>query len=445
MDFQFKWNDLLKDYSHQPELCRYLQENQYLTRTEWAAAWTSHHRHYNTITSSPVEGMHKVLKDYLMTSTGDLLRVIARIEQMVKSQYSKYAKEIASSKHRTKFQHKLESMPFLPPGIHDVLTPPAIERIRQQDLLRQKEQQQQRGGHPCSGLFEKTNGLPCRHTLQEVIAARSELRLNYLYDDHWRYQREHGPSMRSSSRPYQSILEPLTVQTRGAPRRNEASTRRDPSAFERRVPPSIPRFQPYHQSQGQTLAEALQQVNTSVTVSIPTSTSAAHPVTTCISMSIPAPAPPPATSSWSSPPVAVAVSVTMASPPVWQPPTLEEFLADVESRQSQPVLYNCNDMMSATNFLTETGQEEDPAELVEARNMALAKQGVFASCTPTMAWNYHFGDLEAFYTERFAQVDAQDAIVEPEVTSPWRPKRAAAVAAPEAWKTLGPRKRRRCE
>jgi hypothetical protein len=66
--------------------------------------------------------MHKILKDYLMTSTGDLLRVVGRIEQMVKSQYSKYAKEIASSKHRTKFQHKLESMPFLPPDIHDILT-----------------------------------------------------------------------------------------------------------------------------------------------------------------------------------------------------------------------------------------------------------------------------------------------------------------------------------
>jgi hypothetical protein len=444
MDFQFKWNDLLKDYSHQPELCRYLQENQYLTRTEWAAAWTSHYRHYNTITSSPVEGMHKVLKDYLMTSTGDLLRVVARIEQMVKSQYSKYAKEIASSKHRTKFQHKLKSMPFLPPRIHDVLTPPAIERIRQQDLLRQKEQQQRRSGHPCSGLFKKTNGLPCRHTLQEVMAARSTLRLNHLYNDHWRYQRDQGPSVFSSTRPYQSILEPLTAQTRGAPRRNEASTRRDPSAFERRVPPSMPRFQPYHRSQGQTLAEALQQVNTSVTVSIPNSASAADPVTTCISVSIPAPAPLPATSPWSSPPVAVAVSVTMASPPVWQPPTLEEFLADVEDRRDQPVLHNNNDIMSATNFLAETGQDGDPAELVEARNMALAKQGLFASCTPTMAWNYHFGDMEAFYAERFAQADAQDAIVEPEDTSTRRPKRASAVAAPEAWKDLSPRKRQRC-
>ena len=101
--------------------------------------------------------------------------------------------------------------------------------------------------------------------------------------------------------------------------------------------------------------------------------------------------------------------------------------------------------MSATNFLAETGQEEDPAELVEARNMALATQGLFASCTPTMAWNYHFGDMEAFYAERFAQVDAQDALVEHEEVPSPRPKRAAAVAAPEAWKSLGPRKRRRCE
>ena len=230
-----KWNELLKDYSHQQELCRYLRENQYLTHTEWAAAWTSHHRHYNTITSSPIEGMHKVLKDYLLTSRGDLLRVVERIGQTIRNQYNKYRKEIASSRHSVKFGHRLESMPFLPPGIHDVLTPPAIERIRKQDLLRQKEQGQRRGRHPCSGLFEKINGLPCRHTLQDVTAARLTLRLNYLYDDHWRYQREQGPSICLSPRPHHSVLEPLAAQTRGGPRRSEASARRDPGCHHRGV------------------------------------------------------------------------------------------------------------------------------------------------------------------------------------------------------------------
>lgn len=128
--------------------------------------------------------MHKVLKDYLITSTGDLLRVVERISQMVNSQYNKYRKDLASSIHSVKFRHTITSMPYLPSGIYEILTPPAIKRIRQQDLLRQEELRNRRGGHPCSGLFKKINGLPCRHTLQEVIAAGSTLRLNHLYDNH---------------------------------------------------------------------------------------------------------------------------------------------------------------------------------------------------------------------------------------------------------------------
>jgi len=63
-------------------------------------------------------------------------------------------------------------------------------------------------------------------------------------------------------------------------------------------------------------------------------------------------------------------------------------------------------MGRVTRFLAETGQENDPMELVEARHMALATSGLFASCTPIMAWNYHFGDKEAFYAKRSTQVDA---------------------------------------
>ncbi len=59
---------------------------------------------------------------------------------MINSQYNKYRKEITSSKHSIKFKHKLELMPFLLPGSHSVLTPPAIKLIRQQDLLLQKHQ-----------------------------------------------------------------------------------------------------------------------------------------------------------------------------------------------------------------------------------------------------------------------------------------------------------------
>jgi hypothetical protein len=401
-----------------------------------------------------------------MTSRGDLLRVIGRIGQMVKNQYNKYRKQIASSKHSIKFKHNLESLPFLPSDIRDMLTPPAIERIRQQDLLRQKEQRQRRGGHPCSGMFEKVNGLPCRHTLQDIRNSGSTLRLNHLYDDHWRYQRERGRSIRLSPRPYQSVLEPLPAQTRGAPRRNEASTRRDLSAFERPVLPFVRQPQPLHQSQGQTLAEVLGQVNTSVTVSIPASTPATAPVTTSVSVSIPAPtlvsSPTP---SCLSSPVSVTVSITLArsplqssppqspppqSPPpqslspkpVWQPPSLEEFLADIERRRSQPrgPDLNVRNMGGYFNYMAETGQQDDPLKLIQARHMALDR-GLFADCTPTMAWNFYFGDREAFYAEKYAQ--APNPLLESQDKPRRAPKRAAAVTASDAWIGLSPRKRQR--
>ena len=64
-----------------------------------------------------------------MTSQGDLLRVINCIKQMVNSQYSKYQKDIASARYSIKFWYKLEKMPFLPPGIYNIITPIAIKLV----------------------------------------------------------------------------------------------------------------------------------------------------------------------------------------------------------------------------------------------------------------------------------------------------------------------------
>jgi hypothetical protein len=221
LDFQQKWDELLKDYEDQPELCKYLLDQQWQTRTEWATAWTSHHRHYNTITTSPVEGMHKVLKDYIQTSKGDLLRVVGNIEQMIQNQYNKYTKDLASARHTLKFKLKLESAPFLPDNLHDILTPAALGLIKEQNELRLKVEKTRRG-HPCSGLYEKTNGLPCYHTMQS--AASSVAPLHFAFDDHWRYDRLHcGRSIGVPPRQYQTVREPVIASTRGGPRKNEAS------------------------------------------------------------------------------------------------------------------------------------------------------------------------------------------------------------------------------
>ncbi|KAF1811092.1 hypothetical protein P152DRAFT_459972, partial [Eremomyces bilateralis CBS 781.70] len=51
--------------------------------------------------------------------------------------------------------------------------------------------------------------------------------------------------------------------------------------------------------------------------------------------------------------------------------------------------------------------------------------------------------IEAFYDERFAQVNAQNALLQSQDVRRERPKRAAAETASNAWKGLSPRKRQR--
>jgi hypothetical protein len=389
--------------------------------------------------------MHKVLKDYLETSRGDLLRVVQRIKEMILNQYNKYRKDIATARHTIKFEHKLDAMPFLPPGIHNIVTPPAIEQVRQQELLRQQHYAECRI-EPCTGGFRKIYGLPCSHSLQQMRNLGSTLHLNHFDDDHWRYE-----SIDMSPRPHERILEPLAVPGRGRPRRDEASTRRDPSAFELPVPPTA------HQSPPRSLAEILQETITA----LPSIQSLFLYLLLLYLLLYPyrispvAVSPP---STFSSPnssisiSVSVPVSITMTpsqqppqqppEPSRTYPPTLEEFIADIERRRSQTLPRGCQDPNSLASYLAETGQEDDPVELVNARDMALATTGLFASCTPKMAWNCVFGDKEAFYAERFAQVQAQNLLHHPNDPDQ-RPKRAAAQKASAAWDELHPRKRRR--
>jgi hypothetical protein len=153
---------------------------------------------------------------------------------MVLSQYNKFRKDIASAKHTVKFYHKQLHMQYLPSGIHTVVTPTAIEHVRQQDILSQKHQ---RDGYirPCTGAFTRIFGLPCYHTIRRY--QREGLQISHFDDDHWRYQRQQGQSL--PPRPHEHVIEPRLANPRGGRRRrNEASTRRDPSQFERPVPPT---------------------------------------------------------------------------------------------------------------------------------------------------------------------------------------------------------------
>ena len=87
-----------------------------------------------------------------------------------------------------------------------------------------------------------------------------------------------------------------------------------------------------------------------------------------------------------------------------------EFLADIERRRSEPVFREMHNPFAFVRYVAETGQQNDPAELVQARHMALDTTGLWAKCTPTMAWNCHFGDKEAYDRELRRQAEARNPL-----------------------------------
>jgi hypothetical protein len=151
--------------------------------------------------------------------------------------------------------------------------------------------------------------------------------------------------------------------------------------------------------------------------------------------------------------------------------TLEEFLAGLERyKSSKPEGgASATDFNSFQRHLVETGQQDDPIELIVAREAALATTGPYAEWTPEMAYNYHFGDREAFYTAQAAQVRARHPFLassaqpashsedlaarkarlqarhsRANLIQPTRPpKRAAAERAPDVWAGLAQRKKQR--
>ena len=101
--------------------------------------------------------------------------------------------------------------------------------------------------------------------------------------------------------------------------------------------------------------------------------------------------------------------------------------------------------VASVSSLTRLHQRRHNTHVEPEHLMILIRTLLSDTCTPTMAWNYHFRDMEAFYAKRFAQVNTQNALNKREDAPTPQPKRAAAVAALEAQKSLRPRKRRRCE
>ena len=101
-DFLIAFNDMKRKYGR-----THRDQMKYLKKT-WLDLWlgrfckykTNKILHFNTLTTSRVEGGHRVLKHMLKFSTGDLLAVVMNIETLLKNQHENYTTKLDLAKMR---------------------------------------------------------------------------------------------------------------------------------------------------------------------------------------------------------------------------------------------------------------------------------------------------------------------------------------------------------
>src|SRR4029077_20276756 len=192
-------------------------------------------------------------------SKSDLFGVVKVISMLHAEQYDKIRDEVAQSRHSIPhdINAKLPSNTWMDPGINMKVVPLGLKRLRQQYELTL----QPTFNYECSGTFEKTMGVPCSHTIRGLMVFNLKV-LAAHFDAYWLYNRPvPAPPVLAPDRlhdvpaqlgmidlasidpllpnpadippPPPAVLPPLKVRAKGRPRKNDTSTRRLPSAWER--------------------------------------------------------------------------------------------------------------------------------------------------------------------------------------------------------------------
>jgi hypothetical protein len=63
-------------YAEQQDLLTYLEQYQLTFKEHFIKAWINAYRYYGVTTTSALEGLHSIVKRWLVTSTNDLLGVV---------------------------------------------------------------------------------------------------------------------------------------------------------------------------------------------------------------------------------------------------------------------------------------------------------------------------------------------------------------------------------
>jgi hypothetical protein len=171
--------------------------------------------------TNSVESAHKVLKDYIPSSQGDLLSTWRSIEQAVANQIVSIKADAARDQIRTPIE--IDQRQYH--ACFSQITVTALREVRDNHRnALQKARALKKPLEPCTGVYTMTTGLPCAHKVEQTRQLGlqpQDFHVHWFWD---RYQQLAPP-----------ILEPLQVisyTSSSQNRRAASSTKRLPSGFE---------------------------------------------------------------------------------------------------------------------------------------------------------------------------------------------------------------------
>lgn len=217
--------------------------------------YTNHIQHFGTGTTSRGEGGHSVIKARLGHSTGDLKTVVDSIQITLMDQRKNYKYELAKARSRTAHEFR---KPLYRKIIKDI-APKALWLIHEQRKMYLEYMEADKRLPNCTGSFNKTMGLPCRHDIKGIIeqSPAGAIELKDIHP-HWHYKRavkptrsaainnddadDNAAAAKAEEDTLLAVTEPKVVKSKGRPRGSlnkakrqntfDKSTRRELSGFE---------------------------------------------------------------------------------------------------------------------------------------------------------------------------------------------------------------------
>ena len=167
-----KWTALFQAQDR-TKLKRYLEREWMPVKHQFCHAWTDNCLHFGHRSTSWVEGAYNALKQKLKVSTGDLKYVVDNLEKLMLKQIKSHTYELEKSRIRYVQAHQI----MLFEWVVDYVNPKALDKVLEcWEKLRKKEIPAS-----CSGVFERTMGLPCAHHCKEQQACGKPFLLKWFH------------------------------------------------------------------------------------------------------------------------------------------------------------------------------------------------------------------------------------------------------------------------